>query len=111
MPNCLLFIKSQTATRDAGNQARVDKLNANPAGKMLLNDALLPGVLAACDGIRSETGCVSSGEAVRGEKDCSAKASMQQNRMSENSSFQDMVKTDEAAELEKASRTALTKEQ
>ena len=51
------------------------------------------------------------GEAVRGEKDCSAKASMQQNRMSENSSFQDMVKTDEAAELEKASRTALTKEQ
>ena len=51
------------------------------------------------------------GEAVRGEKDCSAKASMQQNRMSENSSFQDLVKTDEAAELEKASRTALTKEQ
>ncbi|MEN8869715.1 MAG: hypothetical protein ABF380_02640, partial [Akkermansiaceae bacterium] len=51
------------------------------------------------------------GEAVRGEKDCSAKASMQQNRMSENSSFKDMVKSDEAAELEKASRTALTKEQ
>ncbi|RZN88155.1 MAG: tetratricopeptide repeat protein, partial [Verrucomicrobiaceae bacterium] len=51
------------------------------------------------------------GEAVRGEKDCSAKASMQQNRMSESSSFQDLVKTDEAAELEKASRTALTKEQ
>ena len=51
------------------------------------------------------------GDAVKGEKDCSAKASMQQNRMSENSSFQDMVKGDEAAELEKASRTALTKEQ
>lgn len=51
------------------------------------------------------------GEAVKGEKDCSAKASMQQNRMSENTSFKDMVKSDEAAELEKASRTALTKEQ
>ena len=51
------------------------------------------------------------GEAVKGEKDCSAKASMQQNRMSESSSFQDMVKSDEAAELEKASRTALTREQ
>ncbi len=51
------------------------------------------------------------GEAVKGEKDCSAKASMQQNRMSENTSFKDMVKSDEAAELEKASRTSLTKEQ
>ncbi|MDB4792986.1 hypothetical protein OAG91_02030, partial [bacterium] len=51
------------------------------------------------------------GEAVRGEKDCSAKASMQQNRMSENSSFKDMVKSDEAAELEKASRVSLTKDQ
>ncbi|MEJ6719146.1 MAG: hypothetical protein QNK82_11710 [Akkermansiaceae bacterium] len=51
------------------------------------------------------------GDAVKGEKDCSAKASMQQNRMSEDSSFKDMVKSDEAAELEKASRTALTKDQ
>ncbi|MFT6243121.1 MAG: tetratricopeptide (TPR) repeat protein [Akkermansiaceae bacterium] len=51
------------------------------------------------------------GEAVKGEKDCSAKASMQKNRMSENSSFKDMVKGDEAAELEKASRQSLTKEQ
>lgn len=51
------------------------------------------------------------GDAVKGEKDCSAKASMQQNRMSEDSSFRDMVKSDEAAELEKASRTALTKDQ
>jgi len=51
------------------------------------------------------------GEAVKGEKDCSAKASMQQNRMSEGSSFQDVIKSDEAAELEKASRTALTREQ
>ncbi|MCX8239729.1 MAG: hypothetical protein OSB05_12985 [Akkermansiaceae bacterium] len=51
------------------------------------------------------------GDAVKGEKDCSAKASMQQNRMSEDSSFKDMVKSDEAAELEKASRTALTNEQ
>lgn len=53
----------------------------------------------------------SDGEAVKGEKDCSAKASMQKNRMSENSSFSDMVKSDEAADLEKASRTALTKDQ
>ncbi len=51
------------------------------------------------------------GEAVKMEKDCSAKASMQQNRMSENQSFKDLVKGDQAAELEKASRTALTKEQ
>jgi tetratricopeptide (TPR) repeat protein len=51
------------------------------------------------------------GAAVKGEKDCSAKASMQQNRMSESQSFKDMVKSDEAAELEKASRTSLTKEQ
>jgi cytochrome c-type biogenesis protein CcmH/NrfG len=51
------------------------------------------------------------GEAVKGEKDCSAKASMQQNRMSEDQSFKDLVKSDEAAELEKASRSALTKEQ
>lgn len=51
------------------------------------------------------------GEAVKGEKDCSAKASMQKNRMSEDSSFKDMVKGDEAAELEKASRQSLTKEQ
>ena len=51
------------------------------------------------------------GEATKGEKDCSAKASMVKNRMSESSSFKDMVKSDEAAELEKASRTALTKEQ
>jgi len=53
----------------------------------------------------------SDGEAVKGEKDSSAKASMKQNRMSENSSFKDLVKSDEAAALEKASRTALTKEQ
>lgn len=53
----------------------------------------------------------SDGEAVKGEKDTSAKASMKQNRMSENTSFKDLVKSDEAAELEKASRTALTKEQ
>lgn len=53
----------------------------------------------------------SDGEAVKGEKDSSAKASMKQNRMSENTSFKDLVKSDEAAELEKASRTALTKEQ
>jgi tetratricopeptide (TPR) repeat protein len=53
----------------------------------------------------------SDGAAVKGEKDCSAKASMQQNKMSESSSFKDMVKSDEAAELEKASRTALTNEQ
>ena len=51
------------------------------------------------------------GVAVKGEKDSSAKASMQKNRMSESQSFSDMVKSDEAAELEKASRTALTKEQ
>lgn len=51
------------------------------------------------------------GEAIKGEKDCSAKASMQKNRMSEDQSFRDMIKGDEAAELEKASRTALTKEQ
>ncbi len=51
------------------------------------------------------------GDAVKGEKDCSAKASMQQNRMSESSSFKDMVKSDEAAELEKASKTSLTPEQ
>jgi len=51
------------------------------------------------------------GEAVKAEKDCSAKASMQKNRMSEGQSFRDMVKGDEAAALEKASRTALTKEQ
>ena len=51
------------------------------------------------------------GEAVKGEKDCSAKASMQKNRMSEGSSFKDMLKGDEAAELEKAARTALTKDQ
>ncbi|MFT6862341.1 MAG: tetratricopeptide (TPR) repeat protein [Akkermansiaceae bacterium] len=51
------------------------------------------------------------GTAVKGEKDCSAKASMQKNRMSENSSFKDMLKGDEAAELEKAARTALTKDQ
>lgn len=51
------------------------------------------------------------GEAVKAEKDCSAKASMQKNRMSEGSSFKDMIKSDEAAELEKASRTALTNEQ
>jgi tetratricopeptide (TPR) repeat protein len=51
------------------------------------------------------------GEAIKGEKDTSAKASMKQNRMSEGQSFKDLVKSDEAAELEKASRTALTKEQ
>lgn len=51
------------------------------------------------------------GEAVKGEKDSSAKASMKQNRMSEGQSFKDLIKGDEAAELEKASRTALTREQ
>lgn len=53
----------------------------------------------------------SDGAAIKGEKDASAKASMQKNNLSENSSFQDMIKGDEAAELEKASRTALTKDQ
>jgi len=51
------------------------------------------------------------GDAVKGEKDTSAKASMMQNKLSESSSFSDIVKADEAAELEKASQKALTKEQ
>ncbi|MEN8847141.1 MAG: tetratricopeptide repeat protein [Akkermansiaceae bacterium] len=51
------------------------------------------------------------GAAIKGEKDCSAKASMQKNNLSETSSFRDIVKSDEAAALEKASRSALTKEQ
>ncbi|MGJ8695149.1 MAG: tetratricopeptide repeat protein [Verrucomicrobiaceae bacterium] len=51
------------------------------------------------------------GAAIKGEKDSSAKASMQKNNLSETSSFKDIIKGDEAAELEKASRTALTKEQ
>lgn len=51
------------------------------------------------------------GAAIKGEKDTSAKASMQQNRMSESSSFKDLIKSDEAADLEKSSRTALTKDQ
>lgn len=51
------------------------------------------------------------GEAVKGEKDTSARASMQQNNISENSSFSDIIKSDEALELQKASRTGLTKDQ
>ncbi len=49
--------------------------------------------------------------AIKAEKDCSAKASMQKNRISEDASFRDLVKSDEAAELEKASRSALTRDQ
>lgn len=51
------------------------------------------------------------GAAIKGEKDASAKASMQKNKLSEDSSFKDLIKSDEAAELEKASRSAMTKEQ
>jgi tetratricopeptide (TPR) repeat protein len=53
----------------------------------------------------------SDGAAIKGEKDCSAKASMQKNNLSESSSFRDIIKSDEAAELEMASRSALTKDQ
>lgn len=53
----------------------------------------------------------SDGAAIKGEKDASAKASMQKNKLSEDSSFKDLIKSDEAAELEKASRSALTKDQ
>ncbi len=49
------------------------------------------------------------GDAVKGEKDTSAKASMKKNAGAGDMGI--MVKTDEAAELEMASRTALTKEQ
>jgi len=53
----------------------------------------------------------SDGAAIKGEKDCSAKASMQKNNLSESSSFRDIIMSDEAAELEMASRSALTKDQ
>lgn len=49
------------------------------------------------------------GAAVKGEKDSSAKASMQQNLTDDNSGIK--VDSAGAAELEKASRTALTKDQ
>ena len=53
----------------------------------------------------------SDGAAIKGEKDSSAKASMQKNNLSESSSFRDIIMSDEAAELEMASRSALTKDQ
>ena len=51
----------------------------------------------------------SDGAAVKGEKDSSAKASMQQNLTDDNTGIK--VDSAGAAELEKASRTALTKDQ
>ena len=51
----------------------------------------------------------SDGAAVKGEKDSSAKASMQQNLTDDNTGIR--VDSAGAAELEKASRTALTKDQ
>lgn len=53
----------------------------------------------------------SDGAAIKGEKDASAKASMQKNKLSEDTSFKDLIKSDEAADLEKASKAALTKDQ
>lgn len=54
------------------------------------------------------------GEAVKGEKDTSAKASMQQNTVTgpgKAGVVSIKVKSDEAAELEKSNRSAMTKEQ
>ena len=94
-------------TSRKGNPAQT-KIAHKLAKFYLTRDMQLEASLVYRDIVAQNPG---DGEAVKAEKDCSAKASMQKNRMSENQSFKDLVKSDEAAELEKASRTALTKEQ
>lgn len=50
--------------------------------------------------------------AIKGAKDCSARASMQKSRWDENTSMRDLMKDASASEeMEKASRTGLTREQ
>lgn len=52
------------------------------------------------------------GKAIKGAKDCSARASMQKAKWDENASMKDLMRNkDEFEELEKASRTGLTREQ
>jgi tetratricopeptide (TPR) repeat protein len=52
------------------------------------------------------------GAAIRGSKDCSARASMQKAKWDENANMKDLMKdSSEFEELEKAARTGLTREQ
>jgi tetratricopeptide (TPR) repeat protein len=52
------------------------------------------------------------GVAIKGSKDCSARASMQKQKWDENANMRDLMKnSSEFEELEKASRTGLTREQ
>ena len=84
------------------------KLSHKLANFYILRDMHAEAAIVYQDIVRQDQ---SDGAAIKGEKDCSAKASMQKNNLSESSSFRDIIKSDEAAELEMASRSALTKDQ
>jgi len=84
------------------------KLSHKLANFYILRDMEAEAAIVYQDIVRQDQ---SDGAAIKGEKDCSAKASMQKNNLSESSSFRDIIKSDEAAELEMASRSALTKDQ